>query len=155
MLQAIGTPDNADAFLRKEMTEGRRIMGFGHRVYKVRDPRAELLSDAADVMAQNTGDQNVVNLLALTKAVEDTTVKVLAELKPGRDLYANVELYAALILHAVGVPSELFTPIFAIGRTSGWTAHMIDQLEDQRLIRPASVYVGPRDLKFVPMHERA
>ncbi len=105
-------------------------------------------------MAESTGDENVNNLLELTKAVEDTTVKVLAELKPGRDLFANVELYAALILHAVGVPSELFTPIFAIGRTSGWTAHMIDQLEDQRLIRPASVYVGPRDLKFVPMADR-
>jgi citrate synthase len=151
MLQAIGTPDNADAFIRNEMTSGRRIMGFGHRVYKVRDPRAELLSDAAEKMAETTGDRS---LLELTKAVEDTTVKVLAELKPGRDLYANVELYAALILHAVGVPSELFTPIFAIGRTSGWTAHMIDQLEDQRLIRPASVYVGPRDLKFVAMDQR-
>lgn len=154
MLQTIGTPDKADAFIRTEITEGRRIMGFGHRVYKVRDPRAELLSDAADALATNANDQNVSNLLTLTKAVEDTTVKVLAELKPGRDLYANVELYAALILHAVGVPSELFTPIFAIGRTSGWTAHMIDQLEDQRLIRPSSVYVGERDLKFVPMSER-
>jgi citrate synthase len=152
MLQAIGTPENADAFIRKEITEGRRIMGFGHRVYKVRDPRAELLSDAAERMAERTGD---THLLDLTKAVEQTTVKVLAELKPGRDLYANVELYAALILHAVGVPSELFTPIFAIGRTSGWTAHMLDQIEDARLIRPASVYVGPRGATFVPIAERA
>jgi len=151
MLEAIGTPDQADAFIRKEMTEGRRIMGFGHRVYKVRDPRAALLSDAAERMAEKTGDRD---LLDLTKAVEDTTVKVLAELKPGRDLYANVELFAALILHAVGVPSELFTPIFAIGRTSGWTAHMLDQLEDNRLIRPASVYIGPRDYKFTPMSDR-
>ncbi len=151
MLEAIGTPDQADAFIRKEMTEGRRIMGFGHRVYKVRDPRAALLSDAAERMAEKTGDRA---LLDLTKAVEDTTVKVLAELKPGRDLYANVELFAALILHAVGVPSELFTPIFAIGRTSGWTAHMLDQLEDNRLIRPASIYVGPRDYKFVAMSDR-
>ena len=154
MLQTIGTPDKADAFIRGEITSGRRIMGFGHRVYKVRDPRAALLSDAAKVMATESGDDTVNKLRDLTIAVEDTTVKVLAELKPGRDLYANVELYAALILHAVGVPSELFTPIFAIGRTSGWTAHMIDQLEDQRLIRPSSVYIGPRDLKFVPMAQR-
>ncbi|GAB4463369.1 MAG: citrate synthase [Armatimonadaceae bacterium] len=152
MLQAIGSPDNAEAFIRKELTEGRRIMGFGHRVYKVRDPRAALLSDAAERMAERTGDKH---LLELTKAVEETTVRVLAEVKPGRDLYANVELYAALILHAVGVPSELFTPIFAIGRTAGWTAHMLDQIEDARLIRPGSVYVGPRDYKFVPMSERA
>jgi citrate synthase len=79
---------------------------------------------------------------------------VLQELKPGRDLYANVELYAALILHSVDVPSELFTPIFAIGRTSGWTAHMIEQLEDNRLIRPSSVYVGPRGLTWTPMGDR-
>ena len=152
MLQEIGEPENADAFIRNEMLSGRRIMGFGHRVYKVRDPRAALLSSAAERMAALTGDDH---LLRLTKAVEDTTVKVLAELKPGRDLYANVELFAALILHAVGVPSELFTPIFAIGRTSGWTAHMLDQIEDARLIRPASIYVGPRDYKFVPIEERA
>ncbi|MBC8104548.1 MAG: citrate/2-methylcitrate synthase [Cytophagales bacterium] len=151
MLQEIGTPDNADAFIRNEMNSGRRIMGFGHRVYKVRDPRAELLSDAAEKMAQTTGDDS---LLVLTKAVEETTVRVLAELKPGRDLYANVELFAALILHAVGVPSELFTPIFAIGRTSGWTAHMLEQIEDGRLIRPSAIYVGPRDLKFTAVDQR-
>jgi citrate synthase len=151
MLQAIGTPDRADTFIRNEMKEGRRIMGFGHRIYKVRDPRAALLSDAAERMAALTGDRQ---LLDLTKAVEETTVKVLHELKPGRDLYANVELYAALILHAVDVPSELFTPIFAIGRTSGWTAHMIEQIEDNRLIRPASIYVGPRGYRFTPMAQR-
>ena len=151
MLQEIGEPENANAFIRNEINSGRRIMGFGHRVYKVRDPRAALLSDAAEKMAALTGDYHLLNL---TNAVETTTVKVLAELKPGRDLFANVELFAALILHAVGVPSELFTPIFAIGRTSGWTAHMLDQIEDARLIRPASIYVGPRDLKFVPMSER-
>lgn len=151
MMTEIGTPDQAEAFIRNEMTSGRRIMGFGHRVYKVRDPRAALLSDAAERMAEKTGDRS---LLDLTVAVEQTTVKVLAELKPGRDLYANVELYAALILHAVGVPSELFTPVFAIGRTSGWTAHMIEQLEDNRLIRPNSLYVGPRGLKWQPISER-
>jgi len=152
MLREIGTPDQTDAYVRTEMAAGRRIMGFGHRIYKVRDPRAALLSDAAEKMAALTGDYELLNL---TKSVEQTTVDVLSELKPGRELYANVELYAALILHAVGVPSELFTPVFAIGRTSGWTAHMIEQLEDNRIIRPLSVYVGPHDLKWQPMDERA
>lgn len=151
MMEEIGTPDNADFYIRREMGEGRRIMGFGHRIYKVRDPRAAHLTAAAEKMAAVTGDRH---LLDLTKAVEQTTVRVLHELKPGRDLYANVELFAALILHAVGVPSELFTPIFAIGRTSGWTAHMIEQLEETKIIRPESVYVGPRDLKWSPMHSR-
>jgi citrate synthase len=151
MLTAIGTPDRAEAYVREQLAQGRRIMGFGHRVYKVRDPRAAILGAAAEEMARLTGDRR---LLDLTQAVEQTTVKVLAEVKPGRDLYANVELFAALILHAVNIPSELFTPAFAIGRTSGWTAHMIEQLEDNRLIRPASIYVGPRNLKWEPMDER-
>ncbi len=151
MLRAIGTPEQTDAFIRAEMTAGRRIMGFGHRIYKVRDPRAALLSAAAEKMAALTDDYELLNL---TKSVEQTTIDVLAELKPGRDLYANVELYAALILHAVGVPSELFTPVFAVGRTAGWTAHMIEQLDGNRIIRPDSVYTGPRDLHWQPMAAR-
>jgi citrate synthase len=151
MLRAIGTPEQTDAYIRAEMNAGRRIMGFGHRIYKVRDPRAALLSAAAEKMAALTNDYELLNL---TKSVEQTTINVLAELKPGRDLYANVELYAALILHAVGVPSELFTPVFAVGRTAGWTAHMIEQLDGNRIIRPDSVYTGPRDLKWQPMGER-
>jgi citrate synthase len=151
MLNEIGTPENAEGYIRAEMAAGRRVMGFGHRIYKVRDPRAALLGDAAEKMALITGK---TSLLELTHAVEETTVRVLNELKPGRDLYANVELYAALILHAVDIPSELFTPCFAIGRTAGWTAHMIEQLHENRLIRPNSVYVGPRDLPFKPIDER-
>ena len=151
MLGEIGSADKAEAYIRKELTEGRRIMGFGHRIYKVRDPRGAFLSEAAEKMASITGDPS---LLALTKAVEETTVRVLAEVKPGRDLYANVELFAALILHSVGVPSELFTPIFAIGRTAGWTAHMIEQMEETKIIRPESVYVGPRGLTWKPLSER-
>jgi citrate synthase len=151
MLDEIGTVENAEPFIRQELAAGRRIMGFGHRIYKVRDPRGALLSDAAEKMAQGTGDFALLNL---TKAVEETTVRVLAEVKPGRDLYANVELFAALILHAVNVPSELFTPCFAIGRTAGWTAHMIEQLEETKIIRPESVYVGPRGLKFTPIEQR-
>lgn len=152
MMEEIGSPDKAEAYIRSEMAAGRRIMGFGHRIYKVRDPRAAQLTEAAEKMAAVTGDRH---LLDLTKAVEQTTVRVLHELKPGRDLYANVELYAALILHAVGVPSELFTPIFAIGRTSGWTAHMIEQLDETKIIRPESVYVGPKDRKWEPLESRA
>ena len=151
MLDEIGSPDRADAYIRGEMGQGRRIMGFGHRIYKVRDPRAALLSDAADKLADQSGSRQ---LLDLTRAVEETTVRVLHELKPGRDLHANVELYAALILHAVGIPSELFTPVFAIGRTSGWTAHMIEQLSEPKIIRPESVYAGPRGLKWTGFDQR-
>jgi len=151
MLRDIGSPDRADAWIRREMNAGHRIMGFGHRVYKVRDPRAELLGRAAEKMAEETGDRK---LLDLTRAVEETTVRVLGELKPGRDLYANVELYAALILHSVEIPSEIFTPIFAIGRTSGWTAHILEQYSDNRLFRPTSIYTGPAPRKFIAIADR-
>jgi len=151
MLTAIGTPERAEAWIRAALGRGERIMGFGHRVYKVRDPRAELLSNAAETMAQQTGDRE---LLDFTKEVERVTVKILDEVKPGRDLYANVELYAALILHAVDIPAALFTPTFAIGRTAGWTAHVLEQFADNRLIRPQSVYVGPRERTFVPVEQR-
>jgi len=127
-------------------------MGFGHRVYKVRDPRAEVLSAAAErLIASGSGDRA---LLELIQEVERVTVKVLGEVKPGRDLYANVELYAALVLHAIGIPSDIFTPTFAAARTAGWTAHFLEQFADNRLIRPQSVYVGPRDRRFLPLVER-
>lgn len=151
MMNDIGTTDNADPWLRKHLAAGNRVMGFGHRVYKVRDPRAQVLSDASDKLVGASGDRR---LFDLTHAVEDTTVRVLAEVKPGRELYANVELYAALILHSIGIPSEVFTPVFAVGRTAGWTAHMIEQISDNRIIRPSSVYVGPYDRTFTPMSER-
>jgi citrate synthase len=151
MLDAIGTPDKAEAYIRSELKQGRRIMGFGHRIYKVRDPRAAILGEAVEKMARDTGDRA---LLDFARAVEETTVKILAEVKPGRDLYANVELYAAIILHAVAVPPELFTPMFAIGRTAGWTAHMLEQLQEPKIIRPESIYVGPHDLKWQPMDQR-
>jgi citrate synthase len=93
-------------------------------------------------------------LLDFTTEVERVTVKILDEVKPGRDLYANVELYAALILHAVDIPAALFTPTFAVGRTAGWTAHVLEQFADNRLIRPQSVYVGPRGRTFAPIERR-
>jgi citrate synthase len=152
MLTEIGTLDRAEAWVRAALGRGERIMGFGHRIYKVRDPRAEVLVEAAEKLAWQTGDRK---LLDLTTAVERVTVKVLEEVKPGRDLYANVELYAALILHAVGIPSEIFTPTFAISRTAGWTAHVMEQFADSLLIRPESVYVGPRGRTFVPVNQRS
>jgi citrate synthase len=151
MLTDIGMPHCAEAWVRATLNRGGRIMGFGHRIYKVRDPRAEVLVAAAEKLVGQTGDRK---LLDLTAAVERVTVKVLEEAKPGHHLYANVELYAALILHTVGIPSALFTPTFAISRTAGWTAHVLEQFANQLLIRPESVYVGPRHRKFVPVKQR-
>jgi citrate synthase len=151
MLDAIKTPENAPAWISSALDRKERIMGFGHRVYQVRDPRAALLSDACERLASETGENH---LLELTKVVEQVTINELEKRKPGNKLRANVELYAALILHAVGVPSEIFTPIFAIGRTAGWTAHLLEQLPKSKIIRPESIYDGEMGKKFVPMDER-
>jgi citrate synthase len=151
MLREIGSADRAEGWVRAALARGERIMGFGHRVYKVRDPRAEVLENAAEKLAKVSGS---AELLHLTRAVEEVTVKVLGEAKPGLHLYANTELYAATVLHGVGIPSKIFTPTFAIARTAGWTAHILEQRRDNRLIRPESIYDGPRDRHFIPLETR-
>jgi len=133
------------------MAHGKRIMGFGHRVYKVRDPRAEVLYQAAGVMADDSGHRDALDL---AKAVEDAGVKVLAETKPGRNLNTNVEFYTALLLREIGLSPDLFSPTFAVGRTAGWLAHLLEHREGGRIIRPQSEYVGPRDLHYAPIAER-
>jgi 2-methylcitrate synthase len=151
LLMDIGSADRVGEEIRERLARRERIMGFGHRVYKVRDPRAEVLSAAADrLIAAGGGDRALLDLI---REIERVTVKVLAEVKPGRDLHANVELYAAVILHSLRIPPVIFTPVFATARTAGWTAHILEQMADNRLIRPQSVYVGPRDRRLQPINE--
>jgi len=151
MIEEIGTPDRAEAWMKDAIAKGKRIMGFGHRIYKVRDPRAEVLYAAAGELADETDEREA---LALAKAVEEAGVKVLNEAKPGRNLNTNVEFYTALLLRELGLSSDLFSPTFAIGRTAGWLAHIMEQQAGGRIIRPQSEYVGPRDLRYVPVDER-
>jgi citrate synthase len=151
MIEQIGTADRADAWIRDAVTHGKRIMGFGHRVYKVRDPRAEVLYKAAWLLAEETGEQSSLDL---AKEVERVAVQVLLDEKPGRNLNTNVEFYTALLLRDVGLTPDLFSPCFAVGRTVGWTAHIIEQQDSGRLIRPQSEYNGPRGLQFVPLDQR-
>jgi len=139
MVFEIGTAERAEAVLRAKIARGERLMGFGHRVYKVRDPRADVLAAAAARMFARAGDSK---LYELARAVEATALRVLEETKPGRRLQTNVEFYTALLLHGLGLPTTLFTPTFAIGRVAGWTAHCFEQRAGGRLIRPQSVYVG-------------
>ena len=146
MLQAIGTPDRAESWLRDAMARGQRIMGFGHRVYKTEDPRAEELRDMARIASPQD--------FALARRVEELTLALLDEQKPGRRLYTNVEFYSAGLLSSVGLPGDLFTPTFAVSRASGWTAHILEQVGDNRLIRPDAEYIGPNEATFVPLNER-
>jgi citrate synthase len=140
MVFEIGTPERAEVLLRDKVARGERLMGFGHRVYKVRDPRADVLGAAAARMFARAGDSK---LYELARSVEATALRVLEEMKPGRRLQTNVEFYTALLLHGLGLDTAFFTPTFAVGRVAGWTAHCFEQRAVARLIRPQSVYVGP------------
>jgi citrate synthase len=149
MLDAISSPSEARDWLGHEIDARRRIMGMGHRVYRVRDPRASVLETAVErvreaVATQEAGDgERVARRLALARAVEREATALLAARHPNRALRANVEFYTAVLLEAIGVPRELFSATFAAARTVGWTAHIDEQRRKGRLIRPSSVYVGP------------
>ena len=145
MVFEIGKPERAEAVIRAMLDRGERIMGFGHRVYRVRDPRADVLAAAAERFYSSDGDRSIYEL---ARHVEATALRLLREKKPDRRLDTNVEFYTALLLHGIGLPTELFTPTFAVGRVLGWSAHCLEQLRDGRLIRPQSLYVGPIDLHF-------
>ncbi|HET7478817.1 MAG TPA: citrate synthase/methylcitrate synthase [Rubrobacteraceae bacterium] len=147
----IGEAGNAEPVLRAKLESGERLMGFGHRVYRVRDPRADVLAAAAERLYATDADRD---LYRLALDVEKTAVRLLEEYKPGRNLDTNVEFYTALLLHGLGLPTELFTPTFAVGRVAGWTAHCFEQRELDRIIRPQSEYVGPDGLHWAPLEER-
>ena len=153
MLTEIGTAQNAEAWIRRELAAGRRIMGFGHRVYKVRDPRAEALSRVSERMA--AGVLHDRTLFDLAREVEHTAVTVLEEVKPGRNLRTNVEFYTALVLQSLGLEPQMFTGMFACGRCAGWCAHVMEQHGEDHLIRPQSAYIGPLGLTFSGRHLQA
>jgi citrate synthase len=143
MLDAVGTPSNADAWIRGALARKERLMGFGHRVYKTTDPRAEILRELAKEYADP-------DTFALARTVEERGLAILHETKPDQRLYTNVEYYSAAVMHAAGLPRDLFTATFAASRTAGWTAHILEQAADNRLIRPDVEYVGPLGLEWGP-----
>jgi citrate synthase len=147
----IGEAGRAEPYLREKIERGERLMGFGHRVYKVRDPRADVLAAAAKRLYTSGGD---VALYELALEVEKMALRLLAKYKPGRNLKTNVEFYTALLLHGLRLPTRLFTPTFAIGRVAGWTGHCMEQRGQDRLIRPQSRYTGPKDRFWVPLEKR-
>lgn len=138
MLDAIGEPGNAEPWLEAALTKGERLMGFGHRIYRVRDPRADALKNALGTLGGAASGRR-----ALAEAVEAMALKLLREKKPDRLLETNVEYFTALLLEALGFPRDAFTCVFAAGRVGGWVAHSKEQIEHGRLIRPQSRYIGP------------
>jgi citrate synthase len=135
-LDAVGEADRVDPWIRGELAAGRRLMGFGHAVYRTADPRAELLKR----VALRRGGERV----ELALRFQETAERLLVEAKPGRELHANVEFWAALVMEQCGLPRSMFTPTFAVARTVGWTAHVLEQARDPKIIRPSARYVGPQ-----------
>lgn len=144
MLQEIGSLEKVDAYIEDALAQKKKIMGIGHRVYKVLDPRAPHLKKMAQQLCAQLGDKKWIQM---SERIADLMLE-----KKG--LHANVDFYSATVYWSLGIPTDLFTPIFAIARTSGWTAHVLEQLSDNRLIRPQSEYTGPLGLKFVPVEQR-
>jgi len=152
MVLEIGDGSQAETFMRQKLERNERLMGFGHRVYRTRDPRAEVLSAATEQMYQHSSGN--MKLYTLAREVEDTAVRLLAKRYPERNLKANVEFYTALLLHGLGIPNDLFTPTFAMSRTAGWIAHIFEQRRQSRIIRPESEYIGIRNRQWIPLEQR-
>ncbi|KQX92650.1 citrate synthase/methylcitrate synthase [Streptomyces clavifer] len=141
-LDAIGTPDRIDGWIREQVLAGGRIMGFGHPVYRTEDPRSRMLRS----IAQGFGGPLVDFAVEVERQVE----AILAELKPGRELHTNVEFYAGVVMELCGLPREMFTPTFCAARMVGWSANILEQAEDSKIIRPAARYVGAPPPRPVP-----
>jgi len=150
MFAEVSQAESVDKWFQEEVKgKGRRIMGIGHRVYKALDPRAVVLSKHAAALCQRNNRcelYNVAKRLADLAAADEYFIE--------RKLYPNVDYYSAIVLDAVGIPTDMMTPMFAMSRIAGWSAHIIEQWADNRLIRPLDNYVGPQDLKWVPLAER-
>lgn len=145
MLQEIGTLDRVDAYVQDCLRQKKKIMGIGHRVYKTLDPRAPHLKAMAQKLSAKIGEPKWIQM----------SERIAEIMKKEKGLNANVDFYSATVYYSMNLPTDLFTPIFAISRTAGWTAQVLEQLANNRLIRPDSEYTGAHDLKFIPIDERS
>ncbi|GBD15278.1 Citrate synthase 2 [bacterium HR26] len=144
MLEEIGTPDRVEPYILEKLGRHERIMGFGHRVYKGEDPRAKWLRDLSRRLGERSGDLRWYEL----------SVRIAEVMQREKGLHPNVDFYAASVYHYLGIDKELMTPVFAASRISGWTAHVLEQQADNRLIRPRAEYVGPVEQHYVPLDQR-
>ena len=143
-LLEIGSIDNVESFIKRALAEKRKIMGFGHAVYRTEDPRATHLRQFSKELGEQAGD---TKWYEMSRRVEEVMMKE-------KGLYANVDFFSASAYYSMGIPLDLFTPIFAVSRISGWTGHILEQYADNKLIRPRAEYVGARDLAYVPIENR-
>ena len=144
MLTEIGSDEQVEPYVQRTLADHKRFMGFGHRVYKGEDPRATHLKAIAKRLGEASGDSR---WFTISERLQQAVWRA-------KQLYINVDFYSASLLHYLGIPTELFTAMFACARVAGWSAHVIEQAANNRLIRPLALYVGPRDLRFVPLDQR-
>ena len=148
MLQDIGSPEKVRPFVEHCLANKQKIMGFGHRVYKVKDPRATILQSLAEQLFEKMGHDEYYDIaVELEKTVEEYV-------GASKGIYANVDFYSGLLYRKLGIPTDLFTPIFAIARVAGWLAHWKEQLTVNKIYRPTQIYVGEHDLAYLPIQER-
>ena len=145
MLLTIGDPKDAEGYIKQQLADRKKIMGFGHRVYKTEDPRAFHLRKMSEELGKVTGDSK---WFEMSRTIEQTVFNE-------KHFYANVDFYSASVYYMLGIPIDLFTPIFAMSRISGWAAHVLEQHANNRLIRPRAEYTGPTNLKYEPIEERS
>ncbi|MEM8604766.1 MAG: citrate synthase [Cyanobacteria bacterium P01_H01_bin.121] len=147
MLEEIGTIDNVEAYVDHCIAHKQRIMGFGHRVYKVKDPRAQILQGLAEQLFEKFGSDRYYGI-----ALE--LERIVSEKLGGKGIYPNVDFYSGLVYRKLGIPNDLFTPVFAIARVAGWLAHWKEQLSTNRIFRPTQIYTGDHGQHYVPMDKR-
>jgi citrate synthase len=149
MLLKVGAPDNVDRFVAERIAAGEKIMGIGHAVYRTEDPRAAHLKRMSEEIGKRQGD---TKWFEMSRRIEDLAVAELE--RKGKKLRANVDFYSASTYFMLGIPVDLYTPIFAVSRISGWTAHVLEQYANNKLIRPRADYTGPSNLEYVPIDQR-
>ena len=147
MLEEIGCVENVRPYLENRLQRKAKIMGFGHRVYKVKDPRATILQNLAEQLFEKFGHDKYYDI-----AVE--MERVIEEKLSQKGIYPNVDFYSGLVYRKLGIPTDLFTPIFAIARVAGWLAHWKEQLAENRIFRPTQVYSGLHDADYIPIEQR-
>ncbi len=147
MLDEIGTPEKAKSWLEDAVLHKKKIMGFGHRVYKVKDPRATVLQELAEHMFAETSKPDIYKLAL---EIEKVATGILGP----KGIYPNVDFYSGIVYQSMGIPRDLFTPIFAISRVAGWTAHWLEQLKNNRIFRPEQIFVGKNDQPYIPLGKR-
>lgn len=145
MEEEIGAVDKAEAWVKDALASKKKIMGFGHRVYKTKDPRAYILEDLSRQVGERAGN---TKWFEMTRIIEQTVLRE-------KGLYPNVDLYSGSAYYVMGIPTDLFTPIFAVSRIAGWTAHILEQLSNNRIIRPRAEYTGPEKLEYMPLENRS